>query len=206
MAYPVPLSSVLEYVIRLTVDGQECMSVLHYQYDSGSSIADGKAALTDFLNKMRVAGELNDKYRGCIPDEVTDITYRAQWITPQRFRYTFLAVAPEAGLVAAPTMPSAVSVAITKQAEAANRHGQGTLHMPAVPQSFVTDSMVNGLGGLAYLDLCTKLILPIVLTGGQLMNPVLFRRDDPVLSETIITAFPQATTRVNRRRTVGLGS
>jgi hypothetical protein len=206
MAYPVPLSSILELVANMTVNGQQCMSVFHYKYNTGSSIPDGRAAAVDFLNKIRVAGALKDAYVGCISDQIVDITWRAQWITPNRFRHVFLAVAPDAGTAAANPLPVQVSAAITKQAQNATRHGSGTLHMPGVPTSFVVDSLITLVGHTAYLALCDKVILPITLTGGQILDPVLFNRVTPNNSETIIQAFAQNTSRVNRRRTVGVGS
>jgi hypothetical protein len=188
------------------VDGQLCMSIFHYQYDSGSVIPDGQVALTDFLNKIRVAGKLKDKYLACIPDVVNDVTWHAQWIIPTRYRVTELAIPADAGLVPTAPMPSAVAVAITKRGELANRHNIGTLHMPAVPNTFVAQSMLTAPGFLAYDDLGTQVKEPVTLTGGQLMNPVILNKADYILSPTILTTVTQPTSRVNRRRTVGLGA
>lgn len=206
MPYPVSLSSILQISAIHTNSGQLCISLFHYKYTTGSPIPDGQAAAVDALNKIRVAGKLVDKYKDCLPDSVNDLVWWAQWVAPTRFRRTTLAIAADAGLVASPTMPSNVSAAITKFAEEASRKGLGTVHMPSVPQSFVNESVLALPGGLAYGALADRIRESITLTGGQILDAVLFHKPDHVMSPKIVATAVQNTTRVARRRTVGLGA
>jgi len=206
MPYIIGVGSILEMSYHGKLDGQLFITQFHYLFATGTTIADGETAALEMIDNLNNAGNLSDDYLACIPDEVTDIRLRAQWITPVRYRYVIDPGGVRAGTVASPAMPSNVAVALTKTGEKANRHNIGTVHMPAVPTSFVGDSLVTVLGQIAYDELCSDIPDNFVLATGQDMRPVLFNRPAPGTSVEIVQAFLQLTTRVNRRRTVGLGA
>lgn len=206
MPYNIGAGSILEMSYHGKVDGQLFISQLHYLFATGTTIVDGEAAALEMIDNLNNAGNLSDDYLACIPDEVGGIRLRAQWITPIRYRYVVDPGGVRQGTVASPSMPSNVAVALTKTGEKANRHNIGTLHMPAVPASFIGDSLLTVLGQIAYDELCSDLPDNFILATGQDLRPVLFNRVAPSTSVQIVQAFPQDTSRVNRRRTVGLGA
>jgi len=206
MAYVINPGAILQVTLDFTVNGQLNMALFHYVFQTGTAIADGKAAALDFISKIEVADELVPRFLDCISDEVLDLKVRAQWIWPARFRFVPSPTPPAAGGSLNAPLPSNVAAAITKYAETADRHGLGTLHIGGVPVTFVQDSLITVGGLIAYDALGDKMSSVYVLTTGQAMAPVLYRRGNPALSPVIIEANPQSTSRVSRRRTVGVGA
>lgn len=206
MAYPIVDGSIAEVSVEMSVNGQNCMSLFHYYLEEEDPVTDGAALLVELLNWFAGGGGPFTAYEECIPDTVIDMSVYGQWITPTRYRYEIAAGGPFVGDVNSPPYPPNVSAAITKFGEAADRHNIGTLHMPAVPTTFIVDGMISAVGLGAYGGLASVLSNGFVSAAGHALSPVIFNRASPGDSPYIIGAFTQLTSRVNRRRTVGLGS
>jgi len=206
MAYPIVDGSIAEVSIEMAVNGQNCMSLFHYYLEQDAPVVDGAALMLELLGWFVGAAGPFPEYEDCIPDVVNNMSVYGQWITPDRFRYEIAPAGPFAGNVANAPLPQNVSAAITKFGDAANRHNIGTLHMPAVPVNFVQDGMISAVGLAAYGALAAVMQDGFISAGGHVLSPVIFNRLSPNDSPYIIGAFTQLTSRVNRRRTVGLGS
>lgn len=206
MAYSITTGAVLEVTFEATQDAQRIMTLFHYRLITSLPLPDGAQAARDALLEIQAPGKLRDQYAACVPDVIIDWHAYAQWITPARYRYEVGPGADWAGTVAVTPYPVNVAAAITKFGEQANRNNIGTMHMPAVPQNFIEDSVLTLQAKLAYDNLALEIPEPIVLPGGAELVPVLFNKLNPVQSVRITGAFPQESSRVMRRRTVGVGA
>lgn len=206
MAYPLTPDSIVEVTLRTTVNSQTCLSLLHYRYDGTGTLSDGGAAILGLLNQMNSAGNLVTKYADLLAGNVTLDELRGQLIWGSR--YNPVSVTPSS---AGGTWPGAdcenpaVSVAITKRAEIATRHGRGTLHMPGVPQ----DAQVGGNSTNAYQTAANPLEAEIAAqrtpTSGQLWTPVIYNRVSPLDSARVVSVNTETSLRTMRRRVLGRG-
>lgn len=202
MPYAVPNGGILEVSIKGKFELQTFLSVFHYRITAAGGTADGDAAINAADAILNVAGGFVDAYADALHADaiLEDVIY--QWIHPKRYHRVRKAPVTLTGHVAGTKMPPNVSGPITKKSVTATRHSRGTLHMPAVPASFVIGGTISNAGQIAY----NNFALLVVSTGALLgYEPVLFNRLSPGLSEAIVEAYSETTSRVQRRRTVGLG-
>lgn len=202
MPYAVPQGGILEVSIKGRFENQVCLSVMHYKIDSAGGTADGDLAIDTFDAAFNAAGSFVGFYlAACHADYVCDqVVY--QWIKPTRFRRVTKNPIGANGAVAGAKMPPNVSFAISKLGIHATRHGRGTLHMPAVPSAHVVGGTLSVAGGLAYLPIAQG-VSQTFLAGSFI--PVLLNRGNFALSEDVVNGRVETTSRVQRRRTVGLG-
>lgn len=207
MAYAIPSGAVIEVSIIGRQDGQEVMNVYHYYMQKEGGIDDGRAAAlnvtTTFGNALGVFGTWLD----CVTNQVDNILIYGQWITPNRFKRVQrpAAVATE-GNVLLDGLPSNCQASITLRGEQADRHNTGRKAMPGVPVDWVTNSVINPANLVTYDAHAQTLLNTFVGLEGEQYLPVIFNRVTPELSPQIVEAFTQDTIRIERRRTVRVGS
>lgn len=206
MAYPVASGGVLELTFEGQLHGQQVMNVYHWYMQKVGGIDDGFAAATAFLAWIQGASTIWDTYLQCCSDEYGNIQAYAQWITPLRYRYVVGAAAPATGALAAASMPVNVQGSITMFGDEANRHNIGRKAIPGIPVDNVDSSIVDALQLTRYQEHMDQLLQDFVGPEGEDYSLVIFNRAEPELSPYVVDGFPQPTVRVERRRTVRVGS
>lgn len=205
MAYPIGLQSILQISMRGTCDGQEFISLFYYLLWAGN-VPDGAQTAEDAATAFMAGGAAGNAYLPCIGNDVVDIQCEAQWIAPSRYVKVREPGGPYAGQAASATRSANIAAALTKRGDQASRHSIGTLHMPAVPDDFITNGLVSAGGQADYLNLALNLDDILVPGVGIELRPVIYNRADYTNSVRITNATVQQTIRTARRRTVGRGS
>lgn len=203
--YPIQPGSFVEVTAEFTLNNQQNISLFHYVYPDNGIITDGADVLQQLLTALADNDQLMDVYGAAVSADAGRIDWYAQWIRPQRYAYTRWSGEKNA-TGPANALPQNVAVAVTKRGIVANRSGIGTLHMGGVPSAWVLNGKVIQGFSEAYTLLANALPTTIVLGPDLTFDPVLFNRTTPADSQLIAEAFYQDTSRIMRRRTVGLGS
>lgn len=208
MPYVISPQSILTAIIRGRHENQEVMSVFTYRYNGSQELPDGEAGLEAFHVQFAGAAGLWPKWRDCVSNKVTGIRLQYQWTHLNRFAYIEkVPLIGSTGAVGGTAYPVNTAVAITKRTINSGRDQVGTLHMPGVPSTFVTDGVLTEDAMLAYAALAPEIVEAIsTVTPAMEMLPVLFKESSPEVSPRITSAVVKLTARVMRRRTVGLGS
>lgn len=208
MPYVVGPNAIIQVVMKARHEFQDIMSVFHYRRTDSGTIADGAAMLDLFWNRWDSVGGMLDDWTNAMSEKAVAVETRLQWITPSRFAYVVKTdPARPSGLVPGDAMPVNVACSITKRCQNAGRSFVGTLHMPAVPTDFITNGGITAFGVARYAALIEEMLKEIVTLGTvQHFSPVLFHKSSPDISPVIVNASLQPFSRVERRRTVGLGA
>lgn len=208
MAYVVSANAVLQVVIKAKHEFQDVMSVFNYRYTDASPIADGAAMIDLFWSRWHAAGGMLDDWSNCCSERLVSIETRLQWITPDRFAYVVKTdPAFLVGQVAGNAYPVNTAVSITKRTQNAGRQNVGTLHMPGVPDGYLSNGAITAIAVPKYAALIEEMLKRIT-TFGTVKNfdPVLFHKSSPDISPIFVNCSLQPFARVERRRTVGLGA
>lgn len=201
-------------IIALTIDGrldgQQLLLTHHYRLNVVTGPGFDMADVLDQLNEYLASSDrLYDRYVNVLSQQVTGMFAVLQVIHPIRYvRKTYNN--PQAtGEVTQVSLPPNVATAITLQCERAGKKFRGTKHIGGVPVTFTTNGLVNATGLALYNPLGTELLnepdLDVIGFDGALL-PVVYNRTSPATSPQVVTRIVQPTQRVERRRTVGLGS
>jgi hypothetical protein len=206
MGYPIVNNSICELSFEGLLDGQQTISTFHYRVNDATSVTDGAAVLAEFISATRVAGKLFPSYQAICSDQLTNLQIWAQLVYPVRFRYTTDGTPSESGAQDLLAFPPNVQASITRAAEKAGRKYVSHLSVPSVPITAIESGMLS----VAYMDdmqpLVAAITEPYVLAGGVTFTPVIYHRNQNPSFDDLVLAFVQPTSRVIRRRTVGLGS
>lgn len=186
------------------VSNQRCMNSFAYKYRGGAS-EDGLAKMNALLNVITSANHLFQKFYACLSQDAQSLKIFGQWIDPIRYAYLWRPDVITEGQVAEGALPANVGVTITRRGELANRHHISNIHMGAVPASWVVNSQVVQPVGEPYQELVDKSCEVIIAAGGDQFDPVAYNRAASANSALLTTGYVQTTSRINRRRTVGVG-
>lgn len=204
MAYPIPNGGVVEIVANQRLAGQVILNIFHYKAEG--TVTDAKPELIELLDVVNSAGgnSIAEKMAQAQGLGLTYDSWTVQLISPTR--YLKMAKAPAyAGAEGEGTsMPPNVAAVLTKKAEVSGRHGIGNMHLGGVPK----EQAVNGSWTAEYMLLLQALAatLPESITTTTITwRPVLIQRAQISSSVRFVEVQPQKTTRIMRRRTVGLG-
>lgn len=196
-------------LVRVTIVGtlfqQTIMTVLDYKVteSSGDTIRVVANALDATFD---AANDLYDSYRAVTPPEYTHTFTWIQTIRPTRFTKSIFAV-DSPGTNATSTKVSNVAAVITKRSELANRRGLGSVHMPIAPTaSGVTNGKIVAPMRTLLNTLGDKIVLSRpILAGLTTLVPVIVNSGFAFPAVEYSDYITQDTSRVMRRRTVGLG-
>lgn len=202
MAYPVSDGAILEFTVKGVFEGQVCMTVLHYKLVESLGLPDGDAAIAALNLELNDLTDFIGFYAACVHSDYLFSQLVYQWIWPIRFHRQVKVPVPTSGVVTGTKLPPNVSAAISKFSDLASRHSRGSVHMPAVPGSFHSQGLITMSGQASYTDLAGHIVLKRQTDS---LVPILFNRPNPAVSEVVTNARPETTSRVSRRRTVGLG-
>lgn len=204
--YSVAGKATLQIVFRGFLDGQEVITTMSYNRRAATPHADGGALLTNYLNKVIEAGEVFGKYIAAISSGVTDIGVFGQWTDPTRYAYKYANNAVTAGAIAGACMPSNVAACVTRRGDLAVRSNISNLHLPGLPVAAVTDSIISPAHMVLLLDFANQSLAPLIEDDGDIADPVAYHRAEPDVSAVLVDAYAHNISRVQRRRTVGVGS
>ncbi|PSM54836.1 hypothetical protein C4L39_26140 [Clostridium diolis] len=207
MAYPLNLNDIVSVTLEARLYGQQVMSVLHYEVIGPLTTEDGAAALDAFAVAINAVDGLQRLWAQCQTLNSEVMLLHLQKVASNRFARRTYAGGLAQGSVAGQSMPANVAAAITKRGETANRHNVGTIHMPGVPASWVTNGLLNEDAVEAYGLFALEMKSEQAPAGTDVIfSPVMFNRAAPLTSQTVVDTALKIPTRVMRRRTVGLGT
>lgn len=205
MAYVINSGSIIELAAEYMVNGQQCINLFHYKFVTGAPLPNGRTAIQTVLDGLDMLG-IQTQHAACLSSLVGDITWYGQWIHPTRYAYAIWNAGPKTASGPNTMQPVNVGASITKKGEIAARSNVGTTHMGGVPAPWVVASMITAAGLAQYNLLASRMTQGFLLPTTQEFQPVLFSKSAPATSAPIFEAFAQDTSRVERRRTVGVGS
>lgn len=201
--------------IAVTIEGrlfnQQILLTQHYTAvlvtGPGDPVQDVLFALH---TRLDAAGKLYQAYALCLSSEMVGLRCKLQDIWPIRYSYIEEEPTVVTGGVLEDSMPPNVSQTITLAGITAGRGFTGTKHISAVPLSFTENGMptIGSVGPMSALANELRASVAVVTTFASTydFNPILYKRAAPLDSEPVVTWRLGSTTRVERRRTVGLGS
>jgi len=206
MAVDLHVNDIVLVTFEGKLDGQQILSGFHYRVSQTDGSFPMFEELDEFIGRIRAPNKLFQLYQNIITDNLVDLQVYAQVIYPIRYRYTNAGEDTQTGAQDSICYPANVQASITRAAERAGRRYVSHLALPSIPIGAVENSLLTA-GFLEDMNLlAVEMTKSVVLPTGAVLDPVIFHpKFDPVYSN-IMLAFPQPTSRVMRRRTVGLGS
>lgn len=210
MAYQVSNTSIVQMIIRGRYANQETMNVIHLSPvdPPAGDIADGLANLEQIISSFDITpGGWSDLLSKCCHENFSIDWIQAQYVWPTRMAYLRRATETTAGTLVGTEAPPNVSATITYQCDGVGRHQRGNQHIGGLRGEDVTEGRL----ALTLFDdlktLADFLAEPtIALDVGFAYEMCIFQRAAPGASAFVTHNTVQTTSRVERRRTVGLGT
>ena len=212
MPVPVTENSIIAVSLDGRHDGQQVLLTLNYKLEfvTPSAPDPDMVALFDALHgELDALGGLNGDYLNVLTEDMTVPVEWIQQIYPIRRVRRPYSPGDGEGHVAEPGLPPSDAHVITLQGTGTTRHDKGNKHIGGVPLTFSENGEVTAAGLTAYNTLVLSLIDPIdvtIVADDYRFNPIILNRDTPAGSAPVSFGYVQQTTRIMRRRTVGLGS
>lgn len=152
------------------------------------------------------ADKVKDEFLGCVG---TNFLLKQLWVQkvfPIRLRKQVYVV-NEQGTLEDEQGTANLAAVITRTGGIANKQNLSSLHIPISTGPL---AIANGIIQIdlkaAMTALCTQIVVPLVSTAPAItFDPSIWGADPSASPVPIVTAFPQDTVRVMRRRTVGVG-
>lgn len=206
MAYDIAPDSVMQVQFEGRLFGQQVMTVMTYRM-TGALTLDGTTTLNEINTALIAAGGLWDKWLGCMSQDVQSCYRSLQWIKPIRYAYLSYLDTPLAqGLLVNDSLPPNDSQALTRRTEIAGRKETSTLKLPGLPAVEVTAGFISEDQITRLQDFGDQSCLVIPVGGGNEMKAIPFSPSGWAERNVLTTSYPHNTSRIMRRRTVGLGS
>lgn len=203
-----PANSVIECAFVGRLSGQRVLNLFHYRVLTPAPTTVTPAAELDQLLAILAdpgVGSIKGFYLAAVPNNYTLEQITVQGIRPIRLRRQFTPI-NEAGFGGTATTPN-VQASITAVTNFGGRDQVGGQRVPASPTNATggnwTGPYVSTLGNLAS---AWKQDVDNVGLGSKYRRVIFHRKQQGVNEWTDIQdMFPQPTSRVIRRRTVGVG-
>lgn len=209
MPQPISNDAVFELSLVGRHAGQRTLTVLHYKTRSIVGVMDFNARVADLQTGIMGLGGLVEAYLNCCSEEYEMEATRWQVLSPNRFAYHLFPLTGAVGAIAGAALPPNDGGVLVKRNDATGRRNRGIVHMPALPVAWADEGFLTSAAITAYQQLGDELVIPLDLPQSPdptaFADPVIFNRTVPALSPPYLSAIPQNTARVNRRRTVGVG-
>lgn len=201
-------NDLLQYTVRYRCAEQVMMNTAYYLYtDSLAGNDDYIVTANAWLTAKEVAGGFIEDLKDLLNTQTTIIDHRVQLISPTRL-VPVISTLNALGESVGTSMPTNVAATFTRRTNFATRKGIGSWHQPA---QTVTDLLNPGRFTDTYLNALYSLLNEHIqgtfspgASFGTLKN-VLWSRATPLSFLEIRSYDIQATPRVMRRRTVGVG-
>jgi len=202
-----PVNSIIEVGMVGSLLNQRILSVFHYAVTSPSTETVVQNEVAQFLAQISNGGalSLSTTYTECLPANATLLQVTAQALTPLRYARQKV-LKNQMGTQDDTNTPNVAGV-ITKQTDFSGRRYIGGVHIPtggtlSVQDGFLTEDFKAKLFTFAGTMIQQVTIVPT----GAIYTPVIYHRPPLTTAPTPVVAFTvQDTSRVMRRRTVGLG-
>lgn len=210
MAIPVNDGDIISMIGSCFIDGQLDLLTTHYRASVVSGPVDFGDVTAAWIELLDPAG-LNDLWAhlsNCYTTDATDIRWDIQVVWPNRYRKSTFLPRADAGTEGLPTCPPNVAHCITLRADAAGRGQRCSKHIGAVSIDWTDGGLVAGGGPTRYDLLGQSLIntYDVFGDGSTVMTPIIYHRAAPIDSPVVTHFSLMNTTRILRRRTVGLGA
>jgi len=209
MPYEVPSGARLLITFEGIHMGQQVMTTTCWRVTSFGPVPDGSAMLEAVYTAITAAGKLYPTWRDCLSEEVTGIKMKLQWVQPVRYAHRQFDVTPNTGDVVGVSMPSNVAAVITRRTDGVGPGQFGNLHMPGVPRTFISDGYLTTDATLVYAAFAVEAITGFSATAGADtadFKPEPYSQTAPLVENPYTTYAIQDTSRVERRRSIRLGS
>lgn len=198
-------------IIQLTYFGrcfnQRIMLTHFYRYAGDTSDGTYAADLDDMIDQASFGGAwgLGDAYMACLPPQYAMEEMRAQVIAPGRQVYVGAATPGVVGTHVSNATVANDAAALTLRGPLARRSEIATKHIGPAPDNVSAAGLLTG----GYVALMTSLAnsLSTIRVGfmpGSTLTPIIYHRGSKTAS-IIFGIRIGAQSRVQRRRTVGLG-
>lgn len=204
MAYVINNGAVLQLIINYQYCGQTCLNVTNWKMSGAPSGVDGRTTLTNFLGAVNNLGGMQPHLAAALVDSVSFRDVSAQWIAPTRYAYITQPPSAAAGLLANDGLPPNVALALERANDDAGKINRGDLHIGGISTLHVADGLSTGQAALDFDSFLSDIVTPVTLFD-LVFTPVTNHRADPTLGKTLLYSRIQDTSRILRRRTVGLG-
>jgi hypothetical protein len=186
------------------------MNTYHYFLDSATvnPVPDGALLAQDFLTQQIAAPpSLFSTHNECTTSDVGYTFLTAQWIHPLRYGLQFVLPAVT-GTLTPPAATQNVGASISREGDLADRHNRGRVQIAGIPAADCNNGLISNAQQILLAAHAFLFKNRIPVTSGGLVctfAPCIFNRADPAASAPLTQAFVMGTTRVMRRRTVGVG-
>lgn len=205
---PLALNDVLLVSLRGRCFGQDI--ILSHTYFVTTPPAGAPTTMDSLLatvnEVLNVApASLANTYRACLPTSYQLLETRAQRISPVRSAYRSQATVNAFGTHVDPATVANDSAAITMRTDFPGRDQVGTKHIGPIPDAVSVAGLLIAGYKATLQSLATALLTPIVLpAGGGTLTPCVFNQPTNTVTAVTASAIGEQS-RVQRRRTVGLG-
>lgn len=190
--------------------GQRTMTQFTWQVKEVPGAQTVQDVYTQLRAALFAAGGLVPKMLPCLPDNWTMFQSWQQCVWPVRYVKKVTAESATGSSGIESSVPN-VQAAVIRECELAGRPFVSTLKIPISPlDAGVNDGFIGGALDVALQAFALQNISTIGTTGtSPVLWPVIYHgptvTPTPTNATRIVSAFAQQTTRVIRRRTVGLG-
>lgn len=202
MPIPINVGDIIEIRLMGKLHAQVVECTFHYEADTAAAdwLPQAAAAAGDF--ETNVWGPL----RAGLSNELMDVYFEIQIISPLRYRKDTLTPIARTGSVASNSLPSGVSIVVRRQGDIAKRWGQGRIYIPGLPQSSENDSQLAAAWVAANeAPYVTAMLRQLAAGGGALWKPRIFNLKVPARKTEVTRAVLDKVIRYQRRREIGVG-
>jgi len=211
MARPVIQNAVLEVASEMSVQGQTLLNIWHYQLIGATpGTYDGDDIVTAVIAEIGTgaADDLALLMRAYTNEACDYVRTKYQWVWPTRYAPVFSGVGAGPGTNVAQPLPANVAGVATLQSTLAGPAGRGRKHFGGlsvddIDAGSITMALAGGIENVC--QLMGQTIITGGIAGGGNMLPIIYHRDVPTLSQIWDSFVVRMTSRVMRRRTVGVG-
>jgi len=211
MARPVTDLAVLQVSIIGRYAGQRIMNVWHYWLVDPTPVGlDGDAVVTALMAVLNPGGggDILRLYRTMSNEACDWLQVRCQWISPIRYSYTVFTNGTGPGEVVGQPLPANVAGVVTLRTTDPGPGGMGRKHFSGLTVTDVSGSIMTNdflVNVSPILDRMGQFIDLAALSADASLVPIVYNKTD-LAASNIWTAYTiQDTSRVMRRRTVGVG-
>lgn len=208
MAYPILVNDIIEVRDFQRMNGTVLINVYHYAIvEVSAPVADGVAWLQAF------GALLADNATGILSmvqaqaAALNHETLSVQKILPVRYRSVDITTG-DIGTVAGAALPQNVSCSVTLYSQVATRHGIGRKEVGGIPSTGIVNGLLTAAQVARLFNYGNTVVQDWAVPGGggtAIATPILLNRAVPNASLVMSTYTVQGTSRVTRRRTVGVG-
>lgn len=207
----VNLPCVIGVTARFTLNAQENLNTFWYIIGREMfSVVDIGSIYTTLAAALDAPFGFSTVFCNCISEDASTIQWFGQIIHPQRYvKQELTGVVNTTPTAPAGALPQNVSAGLTLRGDLGTRTNRGTKHMGAVPAEWVDGGYYTmaALGAYNNLKAVATGTLTLALAGGDTpCEPILYHKASPATGTLITNGFIGGTSRVDRRRTVGLGT